>query len=327
MKLYSASTRDEALALVMGEMGQDAIILSEHDGDLGYEVRAAVERSASLVVPNFGVKKTQAPELKTDRYRDRLKDLLEWHGAPTGFAEMIASTGSRLAGQSNDPATGFAAALEGAVGVAPIPPGLNEPILIVGPPGSGKTSTVAKLTRRAQAANHSAIPMVADFDATAGGAQLGAYLRQDANQISSFHDPEQLLEAYQRRLQQGDQIVIDTPAINPNDPEDLSRLADLINVLNIEPVLVLSSEGHPLDLEESAKAFATLGIKRCITTKLDVVKRRGSVLYAIASAKMNLSHMSLTPFIGGGLIPATPNRLARVLLDEAPDTEFLKGAA
>ena len=102
---------------------------------------------------------------------------------------------------------------------------------------------------------------------------------------------------------------------------------ELINFVKIEPVLVISAEGHPLELEESVKRFAEVGVRRCMITKLDVVRRRGAVLCAVAAARLNLSHLALTPFIGGGLIPATSNRLARILLEEAPGAEMLKGAA
>ncbi len=327
MKLYSASNREEVLALIHQEMGTDAVILSEYENDDCYEVRAAVERPTSVVAPNFATKPTQAPQLQVNKYRDRLKDVLTWHGAPEGFAEMIASSGSRLTGAPTDPAAGFSSALEGAIGFAPVQPSLHEPIMLVGPPGSGKTSTAAKLIRRACAAGANAVPIVGDFDATAGGHQLAAYLQQVGNNVENHYDPEDLIASVAEHREKGTSVVVDTPAINPLDPEDLQRLKDLIHLTNIEPVLVLSAEGHPLDLEESVRAYADLGIKRCIVTKLDVVRRRGGVLFAIASGKMNISHLALTPFIGGGLIPATPNRLARILLEEAPGAELLKGAA
>ena len=327
MKLYSAGNRDDAVALMLGDMGSDAIILSEREAEGGYEVRAAVERATSVVAPNFAQKVVPAPALQINRYRERLQDILTWHGAPEGFSEVIATTGSRLVGAASDPASGFSAALEGVIGFAPIAPTLSDPIMLVGPPGSGKTSTTAKLVRRAMAANAKASPLVADFDATAGAEQLAAYLQTNRQDIRSFHTPDELIASVVRKREEGVGVVIDTPPINPNDPEDLERLSDLINLLKVEPVLVISAEGHPLDLEESIRAYSRLGVKRCIVTKLDVVRRRGSVLFAIASAKINISHLALTPFIGGGLIPATPNRLARILLEDAPGAESLKGAA
>ncbi|MAP96070.1 MAG: hypothetical protein CMK07_14080 [Ponticaulis sp.] len=329
MKMYSAPTRDEAVALAMSDMGQDAIILSEWEADEAYEVRAGVERATQRVAPKFELKADPRPSpvLQINRYRDNLKEIMMWHGAPEGFADVVANSGSRLVGASKDPASGFSAALEGMIGFAPIQPSLKKPIMLVGPPGSGKTSTAAKLIRRARAANARAIPLVADFDATAGAAQLASYLQRDTTKIPSFQMPDDLTEAMTSLKDTDHGIVIDTPPINPTDKEDMERLRDLINLVDAEPVLVMSAEGHPMDLEDSVQAFSELGIRRCIITKLDVVRRRGGVLCAVASARLNLSHLALTPFIGGGLIPATSNRLARILLEDAPGAEILKGAA
>lgn len=329
MKMYSAPTRDEAIQIAYADMGQDAVILSEWETEEAYEVRMGIERATQRVAPQFELKSEPrpAPVLQINRYRDNLKEIMVWHGAPEGFADVVANSGSRLVGAAKDPASGFSAALEGMIGFAPIQPSLKDPVMLVGPPGSGKTSTVAKLVRRAAAANAEAVPIVADFDATAGGSQLAAYLQTDPASIKAFQEPDDLLIAveHQRKLDTG--MVIDTPPINPNDPEDIERLRDLINFVKIEPVLVISAEGHPLELEESVKRFAEVGVRRCMITKLDVVRRRGAVLCAVAAARLNLSHLALTPFIGGGLIPATSNRLARILLEEAPGAEMLKGAA
>lgn len=329
MKLYSAATREEAIALAFADMGQDAIILSEWEAETGYEIRAGVERATQRVAPQFELKADPKPSpiLQINRYRDQLKDILAWHGAPDGFSDVVATSGARLVDAANDPSNGFSNALEGMIGYSPIAPALEKPIMLVGPPGAGKTSTAAKLVRRAAAANCEAIPVVADFDATAGAAQLSAYLQRSVRDVPSCLSPDELLSRFDQIRSEGTGLVVDTPPINPTDSEDLDRLRDLITLVDAEPVLVISAEGHPMDLEDNVKAFAELGIRRCIITKLDVVKRRGGVLFAVANARLNLSHLSLTPFIGGGLIPATSNRLARILLEDAPGAEFLKGAA
>ena len=73
--------------------------------------------------------------------------------------------------------------------------------------------------------------------------------------------------------------------------------------------------------------IARTGVKRAIITKLDVVRRRGGIVSAIAGAKLAFSHLAVTPFIGGGLVPAAPSRLAHLLLEDAPAEIALRGAA
>ena len=121
--------------------------------------------------------------------------------------------------------------------------------------------------------------------------------------------------------------VIDLPSIVPFDRDDMTTLRDLLAAIDAEPVLVLSAEGHPEDQAEAAKAFAEVGVERAILTKLDVARRRGGVVAALASAKIAFSHLAVTPFIGGGLVPAAPSRLAHLLIEDAPGQAALKGAA
>ena len=64
MKLYSAATRDEAIALAYADMGQDAIILSEWEAESGFEIRAGVERATQRATPQFELKAAPRPSPK-----------------------------------------------------------------------------------------------------------------------------------------------------------------------------------------------------------------------------------------------------------------------
>ena len=328
LKLFAAPTREEAIAAIHAELGLDAIVLSEMETDDGYEVRAAVERPGTVKFPT----PTFTPKPRTDSesglIRNRLRDILIWHGAPDGFASVLANSGARLVGDgAGDPAAAFSAALDGAIGFSPIQARPDQSVMLVGPPGAGKTATAAKLVRRAAAADVRLDAICADFDATSAAAQLAAYLQRPIETLQAAMTPMDLAEMMAPIRAEGGVTIIDTPPINPFDTEDLDRLKDLIRMIDAEPVLVMSAEGHPADLEDAVRAFSALGIRRCVLTKLDAVRRRGGAISALASAKLSLSHLALTPFIGGGLVPATPNRLARLLIDDAPGAEALKGAA
>ena len=328
MKLFAAPSLEDAMEMVRAELGEDAIILSECETDNGWEVRAAVERSTSAKIATPMFDAAPRPEKATNHFRDRMRDVLVWHGAPEGFAQVISNAAVNLAGHdSSDELSGFTAALEDVIGFAPVPAVPDRSLLVVGSAGAGKTATTAKLVRRAAAAGKLLSPVCADFDATSGVAQLSAYLQTSAEYLTTAVTPNQLESVMRANSLSGVISVVDTPPINPFDSEDLDRLGDLISMTNAEPLLVLSAEGHPYDLEDSVRSFAALGIRRCVVTKLDVVRRRGGVLSAVAGAKVNISHLAMSPHIGAGLIPATPARLAQLLVDDAPGAEALKGAA
>lgn len=336
MKMFAAETFEAAKAMIFAEMGADAVILSEREIEGGVEVRAAVDKMGGL-----GAMSNEPLFLRDARSGaghgrgvenplfSRVRDALLWHGAPQRFADRVAAEGAgRNAGRLSDPEEAIAEGLARIVTCDPLPARLDRDIVLVGPPGHGRTATAAKLTRRAAMARAEVLPIAADLDGTAGGDQLAAYLELEKNQIRVCRSPDDLFGTLKTLKQENRRCAIDLPAINPFDDDDMASLQDLISVIRAEPVLVMSAEGHPDDQLEAARGFARAGVKRAILTKLDVVRRRGGAIASLASAGIAFSHLAVTPFIGGGLVPAAPSRLAALLMEDAPgDVIALKGAA
>lgn len=323
MKMFIAPTLEEAMAQVRAELGPDAVILSERDEDGRVEVRAAVERSFTHrhAAPKFA-----APAPAYDLTRDTLTASLRWHGAPDGFTHMVSEAGSRLAA-GLEPLGTLSAGIEGVLTFAPIHPRPEKSLFLVGMPGAGKSTAAAKLARQLSEPKAILEPVAADFDINGGTVRLAA-LSLKATVMNAL-TPDHLF----RLLKDGEnakrRFVIDGPAFNPLDEGDMDRLKDLIFRMNVEPVLVMSAEGHPMDLEDNARAFAMAGVRRVILTKLDAVRRRGGAIAAISSARLSIAQLGLTPSVSGGLSPASASRVARLLLVDqaAPEAELLKGAA
>jgi flagellar biosynthesis protein FlhF len=333
MKMFAAESFEAAKALIFAEMGADAVILSEREVDGGVEVRAATDRAGfakSSAQPLFLRDKNitgHGRGLENPQFA-RVRDALLWHGAPSRFADRVAQASSGTGTVHTEPEAAMSDGLAQLVLCDPLSARLDTDILLVGPPGHGRTATAAKLTRRAAIARAEIIPVAADLDQTAGGDQLAAYLEMERDQIRVAQTPDAVFEILRILREEDKRAVIDLPAINPFSDEDLSNLTSLMSIIRAEPVLVLSAEGHPEDQAEAARAFARAGVRRAIITKLDVVRRRGGVISAISSAGIAFSHLAVTPFIGGGLVPAAPSRLAALLMEDASgDVIALKGAA
>lgn len=334
MKMFAAETYEAAKAMIFAEMGEDAVILSERETEDGVEVRAAIDKMGASAIPNEPLFMRESRHGGHGRGVEnplfsRVRDALSWHGAPKRFAERVASEGAGVPGQSySAPEEAMEAGLSRLVACDPLPARLERDIVLVGPPGHGRTATAAKLTRRAAIANAEILPLAADLDGTAGGDQLASYLELEKDQIRVAETPDELFSTLRTLRGQNRRCVIDLPAINPFDEEDMASLQDLIAVIRAEPLLVFSAEGHPEDQADAARAFARAGIKRAVLTKLDVVRRRGGAISALSSAGIAFSHLAVTPFIGGGLVPAAPSRLAALLMEDAPGNVIaLKGAA
>src|SRR5689334_21752112 len=172
MKMFVGKTEEEALAMVRAEMGPDAIILSTRDEDGRVEVRAAIER-------NFG-QKFAAPKFAEvrpmfDETRSQLSSTLRWHGAPDGFVHMVAEAGSRL-GAGMEAVNTLSVGIEGVLTFNPLNPRPAKSLLLVGAPGSGKTTATAKIATRLSDEKHPMEDVAADFDSSGQAARLAALM-------------------------------------------------------------------------------------------------------------------------------------------------------
>src|SRR5262249_17348092 len=142
--------------------------------------------------------------------------------------------------------------------------------------------------------------VAADFDCSGQAGRLAALMLKVTvtNAISPEHLVRLVEEAGAKKL------VIDAPPFNPLDEADMRRCSELISRLKVEPVLVLAADGNPMDMEDDARAFAAVGCRRVILTKLDAVRRRGGAIAAISSARLSIAQLGLSPNVGGGLVPA-----------------------
>ncbi len=334
MKMFAAPTEEEALALVREELGPDAVILSTYDDENGrVEVRAAVERVFShrfappqgeTVRPFFNQMSDIRAEQRQDTMRDGLSAALHAKGAPDAFIHLVAQAGAKM-GPGLERQGALSAGLEGALTFAPIQPGVDRSLLLIGPHGSGKTTATAKLSLQFAHSDSPMPALSADLDVNGQAARLAALMR--APRVAAVFSPDSLFKTVRQRQDEGERLLIDGPSFNAASDQDMMRLKALISCMEVEPVLVISASAHPLDLEDDARAYAQCGVRRVIVTGLDAVRRPGAAIAAISSARLSIAQLGMGPSMASGLAPASAERIARLLLDGQPETELLKGAA
>jgi flagellar biosynthesis protein FlhF len=299
----------EAMALVRTELGEDAVILDSRRVAGGVEVTAAVERPApvlpppgwdteepllippgpAVVAPGMAATAVTVPAAST---------LGERHGIPPALAARLLS--GRLP-----------ASLAASLGFAALPGGTTRPLLLAGPPGAGKTLSCAKLATRAVLGGGSPVVVTTDGARAGAAEQLAAFTRVLGLTLAVAPGPGALGKALAtRRAEQP--VLIDTAGCNPFDTTQAAALHALARAAQAEIVLVLPAGLDPGEAMDLARAFAALGARHLLPTRLDIARRLGGVL-AAAAAGLALTEAGTGPGAADGLTLLTPEWLARRL--------------
>ena len=307
------------MAQVRQELGADAVIVSSADAPGGgVEVRAAAERGAVPASPDDA--ETALARRAQDRAKargdaseglSRIAQALHWHEISEDAARAIVEAAMQL--EDGAATATLARALDQRYGVHPVEADPGRPLLFAGPPGAGKSSTIAKLAARS--IHEGARPVLVSCDRRSGAReQMTAYADALDLTLECVDGPRELAMIV-ARLPAGP-VFIDTSGINPFSLDDIEDVADLADAADAEMVAVLEAGQSAGDAEDAAALLAAAGAGRVVVTKLDAARRRGAII-GYGEAGLAYAQISASPYIGDGLAPATGLRLARALLEDA----------
>ncbi|MCA3376473.1 MAG: GTPase [Roseomonas sp.] len=301
VKLFQAATIAEAMAQIRAELGADAIILEQHRTRHGIEVTAALEPDEPLLIQPLT---TAAPLAAPGP--------LDFHNIPQELLQLLARTPLQQS-------------LAEALSFAPLPSGRERPLLLCGPPGVGKTLTVAKLTARLVLAG--APPLVITTDGQRAGAveQLAAFTRVLGVTLAVAPTPAMLAKALTHR-NPGQPVLIDTAGCNPFNADQARQLHQLVIQAGADMALVLPAGLDAAEAGDLARAFAALGARHLLPTRLDAARRLGSVLMAAKAGPLSLTEAGIGPEVADGLETLTPEGLASRLLSSAQNGAAQGGA-
>jgi len=286
LKLFRAPDMAAAMAAVRSELGVDALILGSRRTRDGVEITAALE-ARDLDEPMPPPLAPREPALAA---------ALRFHGVPDGVRDRL------LQGSLPE-------ALATGLRFAPLElRGGGAPLLLIGPPGAGKTLTVARLATRLVMAGVTPVVITADGRRAGAMEQLCAFTRILGIHLIAASHPVPLARALAERP--GDTpVLIDTPGFDPFDPAQREEIAHLLAASGGEAVLVLPAGLDAAEAGELAVACAELGAVRMVGTRFDLARRLGGIV-AAASSGLALAEAGVGPGAADGLTPLTPEFLA-----------------
>jgi len=302
LKSFYGTNLTEAMRTVREALGENAIIVATREEENGgIRVTAAIDETrndseATLIEPPEG---SEALE--------QIAEALTRHLVPSYLAEKLMASATQFA--SDDPLVSLGAAIDTHCKFAP--PTEDKPLMLIGPPGAGKTLTVAKMATRTALAKKQATVISTDIDRAGGLEQLAAFTRLLKLNLVEIEDCHALRDIVS--LQKGHPIYIDTPGRNPFDGVQRQFLRDFVAAVG-EATLVLPAGLDSSEAIDMAAEFQSIGAARLIITRLDTVKRMGSLLRLAHECRMPLTAYCASSNVTEPPLPFNPVVLARLLL-------------
>lgn len=307
--------------MVRDTLGEDAVIVAtrEETGGKAVSVTAAIEPAFELGRGNRsnGTNASQDwlqydDEDEESAVAEEITEALIRHSVPETVMDNIISCATVI-GLEN-PMVALIAALEHLYNFKPLPDkAYKKAIMMVGPPGSGKTLAVAKMAARSVMNDLNVHVITSDTVRAGGVEQLAAFTKLLNVNLIKAETPRDMKHAIQG-ISEYDQILIDTPGTNPFNQEDVKTIAQMIGAEDIDPHLVLPTGIDAEEAGEMARIFSTLGVNTLISSRTDITRRYGGMLAAAHYGSMSFADISNTPKVADGLVSLSPKTLAKLIM-------------
>ena len=320
LKRYRGKTLKDALRAVREDLGPDALVLStqvlQDRGPRGWiggtvvEIAAAIERPG---LPDVSALRHTVNE-PSDRHLEALAARLGASGLEPGIARAVAES-HPVEQRRTASAANLHTTLASQLHALAAPEEDFAPVeVFVGPPGAGKTTTIAKIAAQQRSRQGRRLGLVA-----ADGYRVGAVeqLRLYAEVIGAPLTVARSVDELDHALGTARRpILIDTPGRSPGD--DVSR--EMFRVVGrqpgVRPHLVLPANLPPSHRRRTLDRFYEARPSRLVITKLDEADSLAPLVGVLREAALPISFVGTGQRVPEDLHRATPPAIAAWVLGE-----------
>ena len=173
-------------------------------------------------------------------------------------------------------------------------------VIIIGPTGVGKTTTLAKLAASTILdAKNKNIPKpklcIFTIDSMRVGAleqleRLGDAMEQKVLKAETAEDVKEIYEEYKDHV---DYIFVDTGGYSPNDATHIGMMKNVLDVnMNPDVYLSVTASTKASDLQTIFRNYEPLGYESVIVTKCDESKQYGNIISVLWERRKTVSYIT-----------------------------------
>ena len=194
--------------------------------------------------------------------------------------------------------------------------GMKKAVMVVGPTGVGKTTTIAKLA--AQAIKNKKKASIINLDTYRIGAveQTRIYSQILGIPLATASNAAELKTALAKFSATRDVTFIDTTGRNPRDAAYIRTLKDICKAANVplELHLLMNANADEEFMLESYRFYRELPIDYIAFSKIDEAVRFGSLYNIMLTYQKPVAYLTTGQRVPGDIEFPTVNRLASLIL-------------
>jgi len=203
----------------------------------------------------------------------------------------------------------------------------SKVVILVGPTGVGKTTTIAKLAAThgfsSQSKYAKSVRMITIDNYRIGAKKqietYGEIMGIPVACVENYKELEQKINLFQ----DADLILVDTIGKSPKDYMKLAEMREMLDACgtNSEVYLAMSATTKISDVKEILRQFEPFNYKSIILTKLDETMRIGNIISVLSEKNKSLTYLTDGQVVPQDIEKVTSKRLMRTV--EGLNTGYL----